>query len=837
MRIDLHCHSKHSKRPSLWLMQRIGCPESFTEPTDLYRLALQKGMNAVTITDHNVIDGCLEIAHLPRTLMGCEYTTYFPEDRCKVHVLAYGFTETQHKELDKARENIYDFTAYLRRNQIEHVCAHPLFGPNDRLSVAHVEKLVLLYKNWEVNGDQTPEMNDILLRLVRGLGPESIARLEAKHDLLGRHGIATCSEAWRKNFTCGSDDHSSLHLADAYTEVTGAESFEQFWQGVNGGQAHYEHRHATPEGFARNVYGIAYQFYKSKFSLERHINKDVLLRFLENTLHTRPEQAPIQWRDRVAMQLSRLRRTRNGETGAMSLFAAARQEAERLVRQDPQLLAILNKGNRHGADLDRVWYDFVTAVSNKVLMDLGEHVLDRIAGGRIFDLFHAMGSAGALYALLAPYFVSFSHFRAQRQFSIDVLRAFQGELPEQYAAPGKVAHFTDTFHEVNGVAHTLRQQLATAREVGKDYRIVICSDDAEHQQPGVRAFRSIGAMALPEYPELKLLMPPLLKVVEFVHREGFTHLHIATPGPVGLAGLAAARLLGLPVSATYHTSFPQYAKALTEDSYAEDMMWKFMVWFYGQMDHVYVPSKATGDELVERGIAAEKIRTYPRGVDVERFHPAKRTEILAERYGVEASEFSFLYVGRVSREKNLHVLTEAYQLLLDQGISARLVVTGDGPYRADMEAALQGSPAVFTGYLGGDELCGVYASADVLVFPSATDTFGNVVLEAQASGIPVIVSDQGGPAENMLDGETGLKTPAQDARALAEAMAALASDRARTKAMGLAARRYIEKRAFAHAFEQLYAMYISEGVVSPTPPVNFPKSVAPLANQLFPIAS
>lgn len=811
MRIDLHCHSKHSKRPSLWLMQRIGCPESFTEPLELYALALQKGMTAVTITDHNVIDACLEIAHLPNTIMGCEYTTYFPEDRCKVHVLVYGFSEAQHKELDQARENIYHFTAYLREHRIEHICAHPLFGPNDRLSIDHVEKLALLYKNWELNGDQAPAMNDIVQRIVQGLSPEYIARLEEKHQLQARHGIAPCDEAWRKNFTSGSDDHSSLHLAVAYTEVPGAENFEQFWRGVNAGQAGIHCPESSPQSFARNVYGIAYQFYKSKFDLDRHVNKDVLLRFLDRTLHTRPENAPVQWRDRMLMGLSWLRRNRvTSGSGQPSLFAAARQEAERLVRKDPQLLAIVQNGNAHGADLDRVWYDFVNAVSNKVLMDLGEHVLDRIAGGRIFDLFHALGSAGALYALLAPYFVSFSHHRTQRQFSVDVLQAFAGELPSTYAVPGRVAHFTDTFDEVNGVAHTLRQQLAAARALGKDYTIVLCADDLKNQRPGVKAFKSIGAMALPEYPEVRLLVPPLLKVVEFIHDGGFTHLHLATPGPVGLAGLAAAKLLGLPVSGTYHTALPQYAKALTEDSYAEDMMWKLMVWFYGQMDYVYVPSQATGAELIAQGIAAEKIRLYPRGVDTERFTPAKRNGFLATHYAIGHDELSFLYVGRVSKEKNLHVLTEAYQAMLAKGVRARLVITGDGPYRAEMQAALQETPAVFTGYLAGEDLCAVYASSDVLVFPSATDTFGNVVLEAQASGIPVIVTDQGGPAENMLHGETGLRVPANDPAALASAMAALVSDAAYREQMGRTARGYIETRAFEKAFEQLYALYISE---------------------------
>lgn len=127
-----------------------------------------------------------------------------------------------------------------------------------------------------------------------------------------------------------------------------------------------------------------------------------------------------------------------------------------------------------------------------------------------------------------------------------------------------------------------------------------------------------------------------------------------------------------------------------------------------------------------------------------------------------------------------------------------------------MQAALANTPAVFTGYLDGDDLCAVYASSDALIFPSATDTFGNVVLEAQASGVPVVVTDQGGPAENILDGETGIKVPANDPAALANAMAALASDQAARENMGRAARIYIEQRAFAKAFEKLYGLYTTE---------------------------
>ena len=114
MKIDLHVHSKYSTRPSQWVLQKLGCQECYTEPQTLYRLAKKRGMSLVTITDHNVIDGCLEIAGLPDTFISEEVTTYFPEDGCKAHVLVYDINEAQHREIQKVRENIFDLVDYLQ---------------------------------------------------------------------------------------------------------------------------------------------------------------------------------------------------------------------------------------------------------------------------------------------------------------------------------------------------------------------------------------------------------------------------------------------------------------------------------------------------------------------------------------------------------------------------------------------------------------------------------------------------------------------------------------------------------------------------------------------------
>ena len=145
MRIDLHVHSRFSERPSTWVLKKIGCPESFTKPLDIYRIARERGMSHVTIADHNRIAGALEIARLPDTFISEEITTYFPEDGCKLHVLALNITERQHEDVQKLRENVFELVPCLHDNQIVQVLAHALYAVNDRLTLDHFEKMLLLF--------------------------------------------------------------------------------------------------------------------------------------------------------------------------------------------------------------------------------------------------------------------------------------------------------------------------------------------------------------------------------------------------------------------------------------------------------------------------------------------------------------------------------------------------------------------------------------------------------------------------------------------------------------------------------------------------------------------
>ncbi len=788
---DMHVHSKFSSRPSQWILQKIGCPESFTEPTYIYEQAMAAGMDYVTITDHNVIEGGLQIAHLPGVFLSEEVTTYFPEDRCKLHVLVYGISEVQHGEIQRLRDNVFDLCGYLRREGLVHALAHPLFAVNDKLDIDHFEQSLLLFDIFEMNGCRDEMQNLVLKRILADLDRVTI-------DLVAdRHGLEPLGcTPWKKGLIGGSDDHSSLNIASMHT-LAGADDLGGFLDVVRDGRAQPSGRAATGHALARNLYAIAYQYYLAR--TRRGRSKMLCMQFADRMLGASEASG-----DGFLARLHAAIGTRKSSTylrlaDAEGVKAALLKEVTRIIETDPTFMAIAR--GESDTDFDQQWFRCVGMASDKLIATFLNRLLTSALGVDIFDIFSTVGTAGSLYALLAPYFVSFGLFARERSFSRKCALAFGQAKSEPLA----LLHFTDTFEDVNGVSWTIRQQLDMALEHGKRMTVVTCGQG--ESAPGLKVFEPIGTFAMPEYPELSISYPPFLRMLEYTLEADTKLILAATPGPVGLAALAISRILQIPIHGTYHTAFPQYVASLTGDSGLEDLTRKYMSWYYKQMDVVYAPSHAIADELVTFGVERGAIRVYPRGVDTTRFDPTKRNGFYKGWRGVDA--FKLLYVGRVSREKDLDILAAAFKAALPSmnGRDVQLVIVGDGPYRAQMERELAGLPVLFTGVLHDEALAAAYASADLFVFPSTTDTFGNVVLEAQASGLPVIVSDKGGPMENIDPGKTGVIVAGRDADALAQAMAGLCADPALVKSMGEHARIFAEERSFGSAFLATWEIY------------------------------
>lgn len=243
-----------------------------------------------------------------------------------------------------------------------------------------------------------------------------------------------------------------------------------------------------------------------------------------------------------------------------------------------------------------------------------------------------------------------------------------------------------------------------------------------------------------------------------------TLVHIAAADILGYQALRLARSLSIPVVASYHTRYDLYLK-----HYGADFLKKpglaYLRHFYSQCEHLYVPSESMAAELRDEYQGTD-IRPWSRGVDIARFHPSKRSEKWRKSIGVRNNEVLVTFVSRLVLEKGLETLSNILQGLKAKGVPHRSMIVGDGPERANLENLLPDS--IFTGFLHGDELARAYASSDIFLFPSTTETFGSVTLEAMASGLPAVCADATGSRSIVVDGVTGfLAKPGSEAEFIA----------------------------------------------------------------------
>lgn len=319
----------------------------------------------------------------------------------------------------------------------------------------------------------------------------------------------------------------------------------------------------------------------------------------------------------------------------------------------------------------------------------------------------------------------------------------------------RVALVADGLGAVHGVAHTISQ--IRERGVG-GYEVEVIGTDPDVD----RRLPSVAEIDVPFYAGLRIGVPGLPAIVEALAEGRYDLVHLVSPGPAGIGAWLLARTLALPVIGSYHTELAAYAGLLSGSASLQALAAAALTAFYGGCEVVLSPSPVTDVGLVALGISSTRIGRWDRGVDLQRFSPGLRDEAMLP------GEVNVLYAGRLTREKGVDRLADAFLEARARDSRLHLVLAGGGPEEGTLRARL-GEHATFLGWLDGAELARAYASADAFLFASVTDTFGQVVLEAQASGLPVIAVGEGGPASLVCDGETGLLTAA-DPDALARAL-------------------------------------------------------------------
>ncbi|MET0506196.1 MAG: glycosyltransferase family 1 protein [Luteibacter sp.] len=349
----------------------------------------------------------------------------------------------------------------------------------------------------------------------------------------------------------------------------------------------------------------------------------------------------------------------------------------------------------------------------------------------------------------------------------------------------RIGIVTETYApDVNGVALTVQSLARGLVRRGHTVDLVrpIHPDTPATADAGMEVLAVDGA-AVPRYAGLRFGLPARFRLERRWRSERPDAIYVATEGPLGWSAVSAARRLGIPVATGFHTRFDFYVGhygfgALTP------LVRHYLARFHRRAQTTLVPTGQLAGEINDLGV--HDVRVLRRAVDARRFHPERRDDRVRMTWGAGTDTPVMLSVGRIAPEKNLHVVIDAYRALKRRVPDARCVVVGDGPGRAALQAA--NPDVIFTGTLRGDDLAACYASADLFVFPSLTETFGNVVIEAMASGTPVVAYAEAAAREYIRNGQNGIRVAPGNEGGLVERAAALGADLAACRAMGNAAR-------------------------------------------------
>lgn len=750
IRADLHAHSKYSEHPSEWFLQRLGAQESYVEPEFIYRTAKARNMDLVTITDHNRIEGSilLKDLHPEDTFTGVESTVYFPEDGCKVHILVYGLNEVQFSCIQKIRTDIYQIRDFLRQESLAHSVAHATYFVNGKLSIEHLEKLILLFDVFEgTNGGRDKIHNTVWLKTLSSLTPGHIDRL---YD---RYGIEPFSDTpWIKGFTGGSDDHAGLFNGQSYTmaEIQTADA-KDFLDCIKNKKSMPAGRHNDYQSFVFTVYKVAYDFSKQKNAGK--ISGTIISQLFNLVF----EKQKFGLKDRL--KIKRLKSIAKKDSHS-KIYLLLYELVEEL-RPDKKL-TINEKLN--------IVHDKIAKISDEFLYSFFNSCTNDLRSGDLIGIIKNISAVIPGIFLSIPFFSSLNHMHDNRNLLDELGRRFDIGSSKKSKS---VLWFTDTLVDLNGVSTTLQQLGWLAHNKNLDLKIVTSLREEEMHDslsPNIVNLPYIYCIKIPDYESYELKIPSILNSLKIIYDLEPDEIYISTPGPIGLLGLLASKLLKVKCTGIYHTDFAAGVSKIIEDESISRLLGNVVKWFYDKMDEIGVFTEEYIKLLGDRGFDTSKMRIFNKGIDSALFYPLKTKAEEIDKMNEIPKGINLLYAGRVSKDKNIAFLLDVYRELIKHHDDVNLMVAGEGPYLETLKQNCRDLERVkFLGLVKNSRLPIIYSSTHVLVFPSVTDTFGMAVLESQSCGLPALVSDKGGPKKIVIDGETGYVIAADDIQAWVKA--------------------------------------------------------------------
>jgi glycosyltransferase involved in cell wall biosynthesis/predicted metal-dependent phosphoesterase TrpH len=733
----MHVHSTASQLSKLGVQRSLGLPECATPPREVYELAKRRGMDFVTITDHDTVAGGLELMHLPDAFLSEELTVWFRDEPQAVHVLCYGITPADHEWLQAHNDDVETCAAYLNEHEITCALAHPFYAVEAPLTPRHRRRLAQLFPIWETrNGSRAKELNLPAFVYIETHGGTGIG---------------------------GTDDHAGIDIGRTFTETPYAQTPAQFLAHIRAGDAASHGEQGSAAKWAHAAMALATRAL-GRGDGDGGPDPRAVLTMVERVMR----EGDVR-RGAIGADL--------GPEDARGLLRAWLTAVE-LNIDERELLTVLQADDFSHADLfrraRRIHERKLAATVDRVVRMTASPETNLDLAALAADLFDACIPA-------VPYAPSSAFLGREKAKLVNR----DGDRP-------RVALVADGVGGMHGVTHTLDE----IRERGvPGFEVEVIGTD-----PNVdRRLSAVAEVDIPFYTGLKVGVPSLPAIVEALAEGRYDLVHLVSPGPSGVAAWLLARVMDLPVVGSYHTELAAYAGLRTGQARVEAMAGMALAAFYGGCSVVLSPSPASDARLREFGIADERIARWDRGVDIARFDPAKRVA------GLFPGEINVLYAGRQTKEKGADLLADAFLKAREKDPRLHLVLAGGGPEEHALRERI-GEHATFLGWLEGEVLARAYASADIFLFASRTDTFGQVLLESQASGLAVVAVAEGGPTALVTDGETGLLRPAT-AAALADAVTMLAGSPALRERLAQQALSGVRDRTWDGALARLAEGY------------------------------
>jgi glycosyltransferase involved in cell wall biosynthesis/predicted metal-dependent phosphoesterase TrpH len=737
----MHCHSTASQLSRLGVQRSLGLPECATPPEEVYELAKRRGMAFVTITDHDTIDGCLELADRPDCFVSEELTARFAGEPQAVHVLCYGITPGDHEWLQAHAGDLEACAAYLHENEIACALAHPFYNVDAPLTPRHRRRLAELFPIWEVrNGSRAAELNM----------PAAIY-IETQ----GGTGIG------------GSDDHAGVDIGRTFTEVPAASTPEEFLDRMRNGAAVAGGEQGSAAKWAHAAMALAtraldlsgsgapYPPYKGKRRTGT-VDPGAVLKIAKRVIGEGAER-----KGKVAADI--------GPDDARALLEGWLRSID-LDLRGRDLLAYLQAEDFSHGDLYRRARRTHERRLRTAVADGSSAASQGDIGGALGSLFDALVPA-------VPYLPATAFLGTEKA----KLASRPGERP-------RIALIADGIGAMHGVTATIER----IRELGvPGFEVEVVGTDA-----GVdRRLSSAAELEVPFYPGMSLGVPGLPGLVETLSEGRYDAVHVTAPGPAGVAATLLSQISGMPLVASYHTELAAYAGLRGGSEDLESSVRVALSAFYGAPSLVLSPSPAADRSLLALGVDPSRLGRWERGVDTSRFDPGKAAR------NAYPGEIKVLYAGRLTREKGVDLLAESFLRARAADPRLHLLLAGGGPEEGELRDRL-GDDATFLGWLEGDALARAHASADIFLFCSTTDTYGQVVLEAGASGVPVVAVAEGGPASLVENRHTGMLCQ-PDPDHIAGAVLQLAASPLLRRHLGASAVRAARARSWEQAMGQL----------------------------------